>query len=214
MKKNLLALLFAVALVAPAFAAEKNMWIGGSFGYSSVSSKAHPDCSNDAASEFTIAPELGYVLDEKWDIGLNLSYTKQKNTAHTTDGIDKLIPGSNGGSDSDTIGISPFARYNLAKVAGIDVLLKGSLFYNTSTIKLWGEDVKVNSCGITIAPVISYTINETWSISATLNFLELGYAHFSSSDLKNSAGDDYACDIFGLNVNDASIISIGFSYHF
>ena len=215
MKKSLLAMLLAVALVAPVFAAEKNMWVGGSLGYSNVSAKAAPDTGDADGSEFTIAPEFGYSINEKWDIGLDISYTKTKNRILTTDDINKLIPAVNESSDSDTIGIAPFARYHIAKVAGIDVMLKGSLFYNTSTINnLWSEDVKVNSYGIAIAPVVSYSINDTWSIGATLNFLELGFAQYSSSDLKNSAGDEYSCSKFGFNLNDGSLISIGFSYHF
>ena len=213
MKKSLLALLFAVALVVPALA--ENMWVGGSFEYKSVSAKALPDTSTDAdANSFTIAPEFGYSLDETWDIGLDLSYTSTQNDSSL---FKDLIPASKEGFDSEKIGIKPFARYHVTKIGCFDIMLQGSVFYNTTTYKEITDDkkdVSLNSYGIAIAPVISYSINETWSIGATLNFLELGYTHSSSSDIKNTKGDEYSCDEFGFNVNNGSIASIGFSYHF
>ncbi|MBR4631974.1 MAG: outer membrane beta-barrel protein [Elusimicrobia bacterium] len=210
MKKSLLALLFAVALAVPALA--ENMWIGGSLGYQNTSAKAVPGGDLDANS-FTIAPEFGVSLDEAWDIGLDLSYTSGKNLV---DSYDNMVPIVREACDTTTYGIAPFARYHVAKVAGVDVMIKGSLFYKSTTIKEFdgGDDVTINSYGIAIAPVISYSINERWSIGATLDFLSLGYSHSSSSDLKNAAGDEYSYDEFGFNVNNGSLISIGFSYHF
>ena len=210
MKKSLLALLFAVALAVPALA--ENMWIGGNIGYENASVKSGPDGDVDANS-FTIAPEFGYSLDETWDIGLDLVYRSGKNDAGS---FAEGVPVVYRGNETNSYGIAPFARYHVTQIAGVDVMIKGSLFYNSTTIKEISPtgDATVNSYGIAIAPVISYSINETWSIGATLNFLELGYSHSSSSDIKGASGDDYSCDQFGLNVNDGSLISIGFSYHF
>ena len=206
MKKSLLALLFAVALAVPALA--ENMWVGGSLGYSNASTKG----SSGDYSSFTIAPEFGVSLDEAWDIGLDLSYTSGKNAVET---YIPYVPVAHKGLETTTYGIAPFARYHVAKVAGVDVMIKGSLFYNSATIKEDGyDDATVKSYGIAIAPVISYSINERWSIGATLDFLSLGYSHGSSSDLKDASGDDYSHDEFGFNVNDGSLVSIGFSYHF
>lgn len=205
MKKSLLALLFAVALAVPAMA--ENMWVGGSLGYENNSGGDYD------ANSFTIAPEFGYSLSDKWDIGLDLSYTSGKNDVDVYWGISDVYESY----ERSTYGIAPFARYHIGKVAGVDVMLKGSLFYNSTTIKDFDPadgDATVNSYGIAIAPVISYSINEKWSIGATLDFLSLGYSHSSSSDLKNDSGDDYSRDEFGFNLNDGSLISIGFSYHF
>ena len=210
MKKSLLALLFAVALAVPALA--ENMWIGGSLGYENASVKSGPNGDVDANS-FTIAPEFGYSLDETWDIGLDLAYKSGKNALGADRGN---VPVVYEDFETTTYGIAPFARYHVTQIAGVDVMIKGSLFYNSTTLKEWSPegDATVNSYGIAIAPVISYSINETWSIGATLNFLELGYSHSSSSDIKGDSGDDYSYDEFGFNVNDGSLISIGFSYHF
>ena len=67
MKKSLLALLFAVALVVPAVA--ENMWVGGSLGFNTTSPK-----EGDSTSAYYIEPEFGYNVDEKLDIGIDLGY--------------------------------------------------------------------------------------------------------------------------------------------
>ena len=73
MKKSLLAMLFAVALVVPAVA--ENMWIGGSLGYSNTDVK-----DADSVTSWTIEPEFGYSLDEKMDIGIDLGYQYSENS--------------------------------------------------------------------------------------------------------------------------------------
>jgi long-subunit fatty acid transport protein len=210
MKKSLLALLFAVALAVPALA--ENMWIGGSFGYSSTNVEKWEN--TDSATNWEIAPEFGVSLDDKWDIGLDLSYSSGYQTG--VFGVDYAnaagIPISVA-ADTKTMGIAPFVRYHVAKIAGVDVMFKASAFYAKADIKtkeFIGKDIDANAYGINIAPVISYSINETWSIGATLNFAALSFIHAESDD----DDIDVKADQFGFNLNDGSLINIGFSYHF
>ena len=211
MKKSLLALFLAVVLTAPVFAAEKNMWVGGSFGYESASYSSFSGDNVDY-DLLTIAPEFGWTIVDKWDIGLDLSYTTGKGSVYKEGG--EIMDISSNPNDYTKIGIAPFIRYYLAKVADVDVILKGSIFYNKINYKNDGapspyDDLKYTQYGISIVPVISYSINETWSIGAALNFLELSYSHMSNDD-----DDDFKTDEFGFNVNNGSLISIGFAYHF
>lgn len=206
MKKSLLALVLAAALAVPAMA--ENMWVGGSFSYEN-SSVSNSDGDGDS-NMFTIEPEFGISLDEKWDIGLDLAYGSGKGEIFEVYGI--RVAESDQPS-IDSYGIAPFARYHIAQVAGVDVMLKGSLFYTKINLKYeypgdpTHED-NITGYGISITPIISYSINETWSIGAALNFLELAYSHYSDDD------SDVKIDNFGFNVNDGALISIGFSYHF
>ena len=215
MKKSLLALLFAVALTVPALA--ENMWVGGSFGYSS--NNVENRGQKGSATSWEIAPEFGYSLDDKLDIGLDLSYSSGYQTGAF--GVDYAqaagIPMSGYVSlDTKTMGIAPFVRYHVAKIAGVDVMFKASVFYakadiGTKEIPIFGKDIDANAYGISIAPVISYSINEKWSIGATLNFAALSFTHVECDE------DDYVdfkSDQFGFNLNDGSLINIGFSYHF
>ncbi len=204
MKKSLLALVLAVALAVPAMA--ESMWVGGSFSYSSDNQEWN-DRSGSATS-WSIEPEFGYSLNEKWDIGLDLAYSSSANT-DTVYGFNPYIGPA---FDVKTMDIAPFARYHIAQIAGVDVMLKGSLFYLKSDVELRGVDhtFAVNGYGISVAPIISYSINETWSIGAELNFAELSFMHAETDD----DWEDIKTEQFGFNLNDGSLISVGFSYHF
>ena len=195
MKKSLLAMLFAVALVVPAVA--ENMWIGGSLGYSNTDVK-----DADSVTSWTIEPEFGYSVDEKLDIGIDLGYSYEEN-AWEAFGIQAPVPDT-----VTTIGIAPFVRYKIFSIGSFDFLAKGSIFY--ASAKADASDAKIDAYGIKIAPVVTYSINETWSIGATLDFAELGFTHAKGDE---KAGD-MEVDEFGFNLNDGSLISIGFSYHF
>lgn len=196
MKKSLLAMLFAVALVVPAVA--ENMWIGGSLGYENVSMTNGP---KDSSVSWSISPEFGYNINENWDIGIDLSYSSTENSGE----FRKL---SVGDSKVTAVEIAPFARYKLFSIGSFDVLAKGKIFFVSA--KADDADATIDGYGIAIAPVVTYSINETWSIGCTLNFAELGYAHVKGD---KNLGDQEA-NVFGFNANNGSIISVGFSYHF
>ena len=210
------ALLFAVALAVPALA--ENMWVGGDFSYSANNSKVEID-GNDydktSSTSWSIAPEFGYSLNETWDIGLDLQYTSGQN-------VKKIcgIEVSESPFDTTNIAVAPFARYHVAQIAGIDIMLKGSVFYASGEAKnvyYPGEghyDTDYTAYGVSVAPVISYSINETWSIGATLNFAELSYQHLQAKIKDVPVDAKEKMDAFGFNLNDGSLISIGFSYHF
>ena len=211
MRKNLLALLFAVALAVPAMA--ENMWVGGSFGYGSdnFTIESFGGERTTSSTSWSIEPEFGLSLAEKWDIGLDLSYASKQNVTEFF-GYDLerwMIP-----VDTTEFGIAPFARYHLTTIAGVDVMLKGSIVYVSGEAKdIYGEGYKVDytAYGVSVAPVISYSINETWSINATLDFAELSYIHGEIDDGSEIKPES---DLFGFDLNNGSLISIGFSYHF
>lgn len=195
MKKSLLALLFAVALVVPAVA--ENMWVGGSLGYEKTSPKG-----GDSDITWSIAPEFGYSLNETWDIGIDLAYASYEGP---TLNYKKFFVGND---KVTAIQIAPFARYKMFEIGDFSFLAKGTIFYESA--KVDKADASIDSYGIAIAPVVTYTINETWSIGCTLDFAEIGYSHSKGDD---KIGDPEV-DEFGFNVNDGSIISVNFSYHF
>jgi long-subunit fatty acid transport protein len=213
MKKSLLALLFAVALAVPALA--ENMWVGGDLSYSSSNSKIEAngqDWEKQSLTSWSIEPEFGYNLNEKWDIGVDLAYVSRQGVTNLF-GFD-LNNSPVGPVQTKDFGIAPFARFHVAQIAGVDVMFKGSIFYTSGEAKGMYTDGKIDytTYGVAIVPVISYSINETWSIGATLNFAELSYTH-ADAELKDSPIKPKA-DQFGFNLNDGSLISIGFSYHF
>ena len=70
--------------------------------------------------------------------------------------------------------LSAISEKNLLfSIGSFDVLAKGKLFFVSA--KADDADATNDGYGIAIAPVVTYSINETWSIGCTLNFAELGY---------------------------------------
>ena len=66
MKKILLAIIVAMTAVA----ANAQFWIGGSFGLNFIK----PDYSkSDVITSLTIAPEVGYKINDKWDVAVALN---------------------------------------------------------------------------------------------------------------------------------------------
>ena len=184
MKKSLFALLFVVALVVPALA--ENMWVGGEFSYDHTGQKGE-----DSTSSFYIAPEFGYNLNEKFDIGLEF-----------------FCDYDDFGEDSSTrFGIAPFVRYKIFEIKNFDFLVRGKIYYESTNYDK--SDATINSYGIVIVPIVSYSINERWSISVILDFARLWfdqYKHDGDYELEETT--------FYLEGNKGTLFSIGFSYHF
>lgn len=219
MKKSFLAVLLAIVLVSPVFAAEKNMWVGGSFGYASVNNDLYDGAITTSSTAWSVEPEFGWTIVDRWDIGLDFEYSSGRVTQFYGLDIGKTLSPSipfSGmfSADAKTTAIAPFVRYYLAKIAGVDIILKGSFFYaKTDLDVIENGDVPtigVTGYGISIAPIISYSINETWSIGAKLNFAELTFVHVDVDEdfIKVKA------DEFGFNLNNGSLISVGIVYHF
>ena len=190
MKKSLLALLFAVALAVPALA--ENMWIGGSIGYHNDSPK-----DGDSVSSYYIAPEFGYSLDEKMDIGIDIAYGyDEAGTTKFFSGTDKVT----------SLGIAPFIRYKMFEIGDFAFLAKGSIFYESD--KFDAADTSITSYGLRIVPVVTYSINETWSIGATLDFAKIAFEKekWDDGDAENTS--------FGFDANNGDLFSVNFSYHF
>ena len=196
MKKSLLALLFAVALAVPALA--ENMWVGGNLSYSNTSPK-----EGDSKTSFSIAPEFGYNLNESWDIGIDLGYASEE-------GVTKFAERDLPAPDKlKTIGIAPFARFKMFEIGDFAFLAKGSIFYESS--KFDEADVSFTSYGIRIVPVVTYSINETWSIGCTLDFATIAFETLKSDDTDKADIEDKT---FGFKANSGSVIGVNFSYHF
>lgn len=195
MKKSLLGLLLAVAMAVPALA--QGMWVGGSVGYNSASIK---DGGN--TTTWQIVPELGFNLNEKWDLGLDLGYESSNSKAYTYRGVSVIAA-----DGMKKMSAAIFVRYNAFSIGSVNVIAKGSIGYENAKFSDGSKDASLDSICVSIVPVVSYSINDKWSIDATLNFAELSFA--------NVTGDvDADVQNFGFNLNDGSIANIGLSYHF
>ena len=80
MKKVMLMVAFMVATVA----ASAQVYIGGGLGVNSYKPIHQDGVDVDATTTFSIIPEIGYNLDDKWTVGIGIGYEHASNISLTT----------------------------------------------------------------------------------------------------------------------------------
>jgi len=184
MKKILLTSVLALGVATSAHATD--WFVGGSVGFNWV---------EDTYTSFSIAPEVGYNLNEKWDVGAMLGYKYWSQS-----GI-KYV------ESEYSAGV--FARYNVIQFGDVKLLGKA-----TAYVDYWSEsfDGKTlfdgTSFGLKVAPMITYDISKSFTLFTELDFLGAGI--HSVVDGKTSFG-------FGFDSNSVKKlgdIKVGFYYNF
>ena len=162
--KKIVILLF-VAMVA--LSAKAQVYVGGTV------SLWHND-DVDAAT-FTLNPEVGYNLNEKWAVGGILTFSHSK--------LDE--------GKYNAFGLAPYARYSYYENKVVRLFIDGGLGFSTQKVK--GADA-VNGFEIGFKPGIAIKLNDKFSVLAKCGFL--GYR----DDYMN-AGSGYG---FNLKSEDLS----------
>ncbi len=190
MKKLLVfAMLFAFAGVAQA-----QWFAGGALGYESVSTK-NGDAKTDDVANFTIAPEVGYTLNDKWEIGLGVAYFSLKDVTEPI--------------EEQGWAVAPFAQYYAATLGKFSLSFKGSVFFASADDKLIDETS--DSYGVSIVPAINYNLSKTFTLFANLNFASLNYVYEKTGDLKE---EKFAFGTDSGNVMNTQDFQIGFRVNF
>jgi hypothetical protein len=188
MKKILLAAVVAFSSLA----ASAQIWVGGSLGANFKT----PDFDGaETLKEFTISPEVGYTLNDKWDIAVAIN----TNLA------------SCDGESATSFAIEPYARYTFANMGNVSFFVDGGFSFGTTETLPTGEAVEdedaedeatggQDSFAIGVRPGIKYAVNEKLSFVAKLGWL--GYKNVK--DVESN---------FGFNASGAAI-SFGAYWNF
>jgi len=201
MKKIALTSLLTVFVVSAASAATTN-FIGGS---------ANVATDSDHASVLSVAPEFGWKLNSKWDLGVAANFGYEHNY------IPAVAPAYAG--DAYSYGAGVFARYKVAQFGDVKLLLKGSAYADFLTVSPENGALDAETVfGINAAviPMITYDLSESFTLYANLNFLGVyaGY-NFKNKDLgvmDNSWG--FGAGVNSDNVANTGNFQIGFNYNF
>lgn len=177
MKKILLMAAFAVASLS----ANAQAWIGGSLGFDYEKYK-----DVDAKTSFSIAPTVGYNLDEKLALGLELSL------AFGNEGVSYLYANNK----TQDIKVAPFVRYTFAKAGMASFFVDGGVGIGSHKV---GDADATTTWHLGVRPGISLDLGGNFSAVATMGYL--GYRHM----------EDY--NHFGLNAN-GNALSFGLYYTF
>ncbi len=177
MKKIILSAIVALS----ALAADAQVWGGGSIGFGVKDF----DAADKSQVSYEIAPEIGYSLNEKWDVAIALRYQSVSNVG----GVDN--------SDVDIYTINPYARYTFATSGIASFFVEGTLGF--SSTKSSGSDA-VTGFNIGVRPGVKFTVSDKIDLVSKLGFL--GY---------ETKKDNY--NEFGFSVDNTNI-SLGVYYKF
>ena len=185
MKKVILAALVAVASLS----ANAQVWLGGDLGLGFTKATSNADTK----TTFTIAPEIGYMFNEKWGVYADLDFTS----------VSKSLPDANGKLTAATsFGFDVAARWNFAKTGIATFFLDGGFgldFYNKSRGSIF--DIKIQ-------PGVSIAASEKVSFVA-----KLGGIGFRSANNKAQAAGLGNKSEFGFNATN-SAVTFGVYYNF
>lgn len=201
MKKIMLMMAMAVATLT----ANAQVYVGGGLGFSS-NKDAYVDADGvsepDAVTSFSILPEIGYKLDDKLSVGIQLGFTTTSFGDIEYDGIGLEDVKSTGFS------IAPYARYTFVKWGKVGLFADAQFAYSHSTAKgdipadhnmvIEGKYTE-NEWSLGIIPGVSFDVNEKISLVT-----KIGWLGYSSAKPELEAGDmkqKYnASSNFGLNL--------------
>ena len=190
-------IMMTLAAVCVAATMNAQGYIGGSLGFSSNKTNN----GNVTSTQFAIAPELGYKLDDKMSVGvaLGFGYGKTKNDI------------TNAEAKTTTFDIKPYLRYQVLTFGKANIFVDGGLDFGMSK----SEDMKpAMDFGLFVSPGISYDINETWSIAAHLNdMFSFGYHKSAVADVAGAPDPDTRINA-GLSTGGFNLGSLTFGVYY
>lgn len=178
MKKVILAAIIALTSMA----ASAQVWLGGSLGLNFTKPEG-----GEVATSFSIAPEVGYTLSDKWDIAIALN-----ESLTITDG-----------ASANSISVEPYARYTFAKTGIVSFFVDGGVGIGSAAVAVGEDNEEVGSAfafSIGFKPGVKFAVSEKITLVAKLGFL--GY-----EQVKDSYSN------FGLSV-DNNALSLGMYWSF
>jgi hypothetical protein len=207
MKKKIL---FLVILCMTVVTSSAQFFIEGNLGgsYAEVKGKNEGILSSQGSSySISIAPKVGYWLNDRMAIGLAASYGRSTSKSENVQ------------QGNSQYGFSTFGRYQLYRKEKFSLQAEGSLGYNkyrAQSNPSSGSSASSNVVGINVYPLIVYDLTDRFGMIATSDLMSLGFNYqalkYTSSE-STSKSSDYR---FGLST-DAMIFNslrVGFIYKF
>lgn len=176
-------LMLVVVLMAALSSYAQEMYLGGGI-------SLWRDCDADI-NTFSISPDFGYNLNERWAIGGELSYS-HKGTTSYDDEHAKIS------SHLNSFAIAPYARYSFYENKIVRLFIDMGLGFSTSKAE---HGDAVNGFEIGLKPGLAVKLNHSFSF-----ITKVGFAGYRDDYFKGSDG-------FGVTLEGENI-SIGIDYEF
>lgn len=211
------------------------------------------DSYKNSSFDFGFTPRIGYIINEKWEVGagVTLKYNENINFAMVSKGTDPAKAEKASKNLNFSWSINPYARYRLFDVKGFGFWLEGEANLGTSLegrtkhfaygveneTNTWqtaqqakdadkipdGHKYSKFNGAFHIQPVLTYAINEHWSIESQLYLLSFSISGSVEKttdkgvDTKGNAADVTITDNtfdWGLGLKQGRYLSLGVVYKF
>ena len=207
MKKIFMTLAAAVIAVS----ANAQIWVGGEVGFTSdkTTVKTNGNSVSQTTNNFTLAPEVGYNLNENWAIALKVQF------AHNEDnGVIKSMiqdAGVNTGAKvmTNAFSVNPYARYTFLKAGNFSAFVDGGVSYGLIHVSSMSQVMNnINSLGVAINPGVTYAVSPKVSLVAHIGDLSYNamWTKAKNADVKVNNGK--------FNIGIWNAISFGAYYNF
>lgn len=149
-------IMVSLVLVLVAISASAQTYVGGTFGFTSTDIKDQ----DKSLTQFTLAPEIGYNLDDSWAIGIGIGYSYAKQEIST-----------------NTISVSPYVRYTVAKFGICSFFVDGEITFASSKPEKMDA---LSGWSLGFKPGVRFDITKNIFATASLGFF--GYQDSSDFD--------------------------------
>ena len=207
MKKIVMMAVMAVA----ALSANAQVWVGGEVGFNSTKNtvKINGVSSSETTNNFTLAPEIGYNLNEKWAVAMKLGFIHADDNSDVKALINDALPFPISSVATNAFAINPYVRYTVVKAGNFSFFVDGGIGYANIHVNGMADYFKnVNQFKVGVNPGVTYAISPKVSLVAHLG--DLSYQNTWSKaknyDVKVSQGK--------FNIGIWNSISFGAYYNF
>ena len=184
MKKVLLT--FAVVIMA--IAANAQVWMGGSFGFTST--KASKDVK--PVYNYSIAPEVGFVLTPELDLAIGLKYAGQS--------FKDEVLGAPVKENVSTISVQPYLRYKAINCGKVGFFIDGGFEYGygmaKATLGTVSEEGNTSYFMVGLKPGVSFAASDNITFAARIG--SLGYYKQKDGESRWGVNVDNSAFTFGV----------------
>jgi hypothetical protein len=206
-------IMMIAAMMVAAVSANAQVWIGGEVGFNTSTNtvKVSGVSTDETTNNFTIAPEIGYNLSDKWAVAVKVAFAHSGNNAQ----VAALV--ANWGINNATtnaFAINPYARYTFVKSGNFSAFVDGGIGYISTHVNGTSDFLNnINQIKVGINPGVAYAISPKVSLVAHLG--DLSYQNTWCKVKEIDAFDfDYKVSQGKFNIGLWNSISFGAYYNF
>ena len=209
MKKLFISAVLATAMIFGANA--QHFWVGGAVGFESSSFREADSDNFSSRSAFSISPEVGFSLNNRFDVGLGFSFGTERQQHYfssqwwTNEFDERAFSWS----------IAPFVQYTVFEFGRLRLLCRATVGFESHTgFEIWDGEIeftgndedRLSGFGANITPFVHYVISDRFNVFASLNFLSLNFARVSEKFDGNDIG---TVTVFNFGVDSNNLFNTG-----